>query len=545
MLRDFTIQNVTIVLCVHATADKHQRSYAEGPRKEGRPSKGGLRVFDFAPRTTRRLVFGEPILREEDYWLLRILARFRFCTHLRCSGPQRTSSLSTTRRCAVHDYLMGTEVIELFRLTQRHLQRFGNVTIFQLHLHSGPAVAERLVCSPPTKANRAQFPAGSLPDVRKRESCRTMTLAGGFSRGSPSLARGGDDALYERGIVALIAAALLDLKRGLVRLNLKCHTFLYLALGQVQQKRLTGVSPPACGYRHVAAIPKNVGSGEDVDQVCRGQETDNGDNTRRNVLVTCHVTAGIRALSSGTTIAVHYSSSLMARCSLATAVNIHDVHLWCPAEVVAGPRGGNCRSVLRPYYTVPDFVKACAKSAKAAVIPALYGIRHGIFRLALPDFITGLVIGAVLFFVEGSIPVLVPGQSYCSFRAPGTPHSSYLKRVDKETEKEASILILHPERRIGEGIGHGLCLGSIPAFAWSDFGKPWITEIRKTGPGIEPGSSRIRVQHALDDSQPITHLQGNKLRVPYCQVSSNTGYSLEHQPMSKQLMLECAQYYGV
>ncbi|KAJ8888065.1 hypothetical protein PR048_007551 [Dryococelus australis] len=42
-------------------------------------------------------------------------------------------------------------------------------------------VAEQLDCSPPTKANRVQSPAGS-PDFRK---CRTIPLVGGFSRGSP------------------------------------------------------------------------------------------------------------------------------------------------------------------------------------------------------------------------------------------------------------------------------------------------------------------------------------------------------------------------
>ncbi|KAJ8866989.1 hypothetical protein PR048_032851 [Dryococelus australis] len=46
------------------------------------------------------------------------------------------------------------------------------------------AVAERLARSPPTKANRAQSPAGS-PDFRKWESCRAMPLVGGSSRGSP------------------------------------------------------------------------------------------------------------------------------------------------------------------------------------------------------------------------------------------------------------------------------------------------------------------------------------------------------------------------
>ncbi|KAJ8872753.1 hypothetical protein PR048_026369 [Dryococelus australis] len=43
-------------------------------------------------------------------------------------------------------------------------------------------VAERLACSPPTKANRTRSPAGS-PDFRKWESCQTMPLVGGSSRG--------------------------------------------------------------------------------------------------------------------------------------------------------------------------------------------------------------------------------------------------------------------------------------------------------------------------------------------------------------------------
>ncbi|KAJ8897818.1 hypothetical protein PR048_003171 [Dryococelus australis] len=52
------------------------------------------------------------------------------------------------------------------------------------HVEGGTAVAERLARSPPTRANRAQSPAGS-PDFRKGESYRTMPLVGGFSRGSP------------------------------------------------------------------------------------------------------------------------------------------------------------------------------------------------------------------------------------------------------------------------------------------------------------------------------------------------------------------------
>ncbi|KAJ8875447.1 hypothetical protein PR048_023342 [Dryococelus australis] len=48
----------------------------------------------------------------------------------------------------------------------------------------GDTVAERLARSPPTKVNRAQSPVGS-PDFRKWESCRTISLVGTFSLGSP------------------------------------------------------------------------------------------------------------------------------------------------------------------------------------------------------------------------------------------------------------------------------------------------------------------------------------------------------------------------
>ncbi|KAJ8897678.1 hypothetical protein PR048_003028 [Dryococelus australis] len=43
------------------------------------------------------------------------------------------------------------------------------------------AMAERLTCSPPTKANRVQSPARSFPDFRMWETRRTMPLVGKFS----------------------------------------------------------------------------------------------------------------------------------------------------------------------------------------------------------------------------------------------------------------------------------------------------------------------------------------------------------------------------
>ncbi|KAJ8874048.1 hypothetical protein PR048_024888 [Dryococelus australis] len=49
----------------------------------------------------------------------------------------------------------------------------------------GAVVAERLACSPPTKANRVQSTAGPPPDFRMWETCWTMPLVSELSRGFP------------------------------------------------------------------------------------------------------------------------------------------------------------------------------------------------------------------------------------------------------------------------------------------------------------------------------------------------------------------------
>ncbi|KAJ8882861.1 hypothetical protein PR048_014675 [Dryococelus australis] len=72
------------------------------------------------------------------------------------------------------------------RISSQGLDMHYVFIIFQhniMYFPGGVTVAERLARSPPTKANRAQSPAGS-PDFRKWESCRTMPLVGGSSRGS-------------------------------------------------------------------------------------------------------------------------------------------------------------------------------------------------------------------------------------------------------------------------------------------------------------------------------------------------------------------------
>ncbi|KAJ8887586.1 hypothetical protein PR048_013803 [Dryococelus australis] len=102
--------------------------------------------------------------------------RALFLTYL-ASPP---SALKTTMFKAAQ--VSSLAVIYHFR-DYRHVYSDANTVATERY--SGATVAERLARSPPTKANRAQSPAGS-PDFHKWESCRTMALVGGFSRGSPA-----------------------------------------------------------------------------------------------------------------------------------------------------------------------------------------------------------------------------------------------------------------------------------------------------------------------------------------------------------------------
>ncbi|KAJ8874050.1 hypothetical protein PR048_024890 [Dryococelus australis] len=69
----------------------------------------------------------------------------------------------------------------------RPIHRLGNMRsrCYFTSLQCGAAVAQWLGRSPPTMATRVRYPAGSSPDCRMWESCWTMPLARGFSRGTP------------------------------------------------------------------------------------------------------------------------------------------------------------------------------------------------------------------------------------------------------------------------------------------------------------------------------------------------------------------------
>ncbi|KAJ8870776.1 hypothetical protein PR048_027075 [Dryococelus australis] len=86
-----TKQTVQMLMRDLFTMEKIAALYDEPGRKDG-PVKEGFEVFDFASRTTRCLVFGEPILREECCWL-------RILHPPPLFDPQRT--LHDIRRVAV------------------------------------------------------------------------------------------------------------------------------------------------------------------------------------------------------------------------------------------------------------------------------------------------------------------------------------------------------------------------------------------------------------------------------------------------------------
>ncbi|KAJ8872592.1 hypothetical protein PR048_026198 [Dryococelus australis] len=67
----------------------------------------------------------------------------------------------------------------------RWLERNCPTVVIHSRRLPGATVAERFDCSPPTKANRVQSPAGSLSHFCECELRRTMLLFGGFSRRSP------------------------------------------------------------------------------------------------------------------------------------------------------------------------------------------------------------------------------------------------------------------------------------------------------------------------------------------------------------------------
>ncbi|KAJ8881159.1 hypothetical protein PR048_017632 [Dryococelus australis] len=118
----------------------------------------------------------------------------------------------------------------------------------------GSAVGERLDCSPPTKANRVQSPAGLLPDFRKWKLCRTMPLVGGFSWGSSVYPPFHSGAAPFSPRFTLIGSQDFVVKSGM-----DCHIFCEIVVCANTRISITGTAE-SVGYRH--GIIKNGANGQ-------------------------------------------------------------------------------------------------------------------------------------------------------------------------------------------------------------------------------------------------------------------------------------------
>ncbi|KAJ8883894.1 hypothetical protein PR048_015749, partial [Dryococelus australis] len=86
-----------------------------------------------------------------------------------------------TRTWGQRSWVMESSILGQWSQGKGLESRLCNKKTKPLRIH-GDAVAERLACSPLTKANRVQYPAGSLPDFRMWKSCRTMPGISSFPR---------------------------------------------------------------------------------------------------------------------------------------------------------------------------------------------------------------------------------------------------------------------------------------------------------------------------------------------------------------------------
>ncbi|KAJ8877586.1 hypothetical protein PR048_022041 [Dryococelus australis] len=135
-------------------------------RKEGLPDyRRSNRFSGSAEDTIERRLNTLPPARNEDELYTRI-------NNTLSTIPQDIIPTHPVQQCVVQQGAPTDYGLRLYILTR-------NV----ITLCAGTTVAEWLACSPPTKAIRAQSPAGSLPDFRIWESSRTMPLVCAFISG--------------------------------------------------------------------------------------------------------------------------------------------------------------------------------------------------------------------------------------------------------------------------------------------------------------------------------------------------------------------------
>ncbi|KAJ8893567.1 hypothetical protein PR048_006167 [Dryococelus australis] len=137
----------------------------------------GVRSRDHVTRLfgqLKKFVKDEYATPTRTYWL-----QLRTCSSSDGNISSR-KAFDPASKMGIHSPPPGGEKWPTFRGAQ--LPRVTSLT--ETTTFKEVTVVERLARSPPTKANRVQSQVGS-PEFLKWESCRTMPLVDGFSRGSP------------------------------------------------------------------------------------------------------------------------------------------------------------------------------------------------------------------------------------------------------------------------------------------------------------------------------------------------------------------------
>ncbi|KAJ8885902.1 hypothetical protein PR048_012108 [Dryococelus australis] len=397
-----------------------------------------------------------------------------------------------------------------------------------LHLVPREAtVAERITSSPPTKANRVQSPAGS-PDLRKWESCQTMPLVGVFSpthlhSGAPSYSlQSPSSALKPSLLRATQISSLLDqidFKRVYTEVTFSIGLeFIRHALDdsapiaglQGNKKRI-----PYCQMWGNTGVTANVQTSEvrlyegrfgrlltsgsrdplrvievSMEQVWNEKAQETGD-PRENPPANVTVRHDSRLRKSGVT-----------RPGIGTRIALEGVQpravqsekAWCHTYAAANGE------------TMPARARLYGRMYKYADI---YGTSvvccHSGWRKL--DTVFRVVSNTEWTIVEWSGEISVALNINVLRANDGETSSAGMQgRGKREIPEKPTEQRYRPVRFTHEKI---------------DFIRIY-TEVT-----LAIGSEPIR--HALDDSAPIADLQGNKKRIPYCQMWGNTGATVNEQ----------------
>ncbi|KAJ8873392.1 hypothetical protein PR048_027028 [Dryococelus australis] len=190
---------------LHRPARFPRAKMREGPRRESNPVHVGIGLFTALKYSTRS----------------------RFVVH-------SATRLEVTTRSRGHNSVWPGDV---YVGCGQHSHK--GVHVISQRGEEG-SVSQWLENSRPTKANQVQFLVGSHPDIRRRESYRTMPLVGGFSQGSPFLP--------DLGIPQLLHIHLASPTSALKNADVKSHQKHSSPLA-IQLKSVHDHSPPTLANR--------------------------------------------------------------------------------------------------------------------------------------------------------------------------------------------------------------------------------------------------------------------------------------------------------